>query len=78
MPLRFIYNGVIWNWEDHDNKGADATPNWTIPIHISVSLVIGTLLTLYLEEPARKKLKEWREKKKQINKDRNDQKIQSK
>lgn len=32
-------------------------PTWAIPIHIAVSLVLGTALTLLLEEPARKGLR---------------------
>ena len=32
-------------------------PLWAIPIHIAVSLALGTALTLFLEEPARKQLR---------------------
>ena len=30
---------------------------WAIPLHIAVSLALGTALTLFLEEPARKQLR---------------------
>ena len=33
---------------------------WAIPVHIVVSLVLGTGLTLLLEEPARKRLRQWK------------------
>ena len=32
-------------------------PMWAIPIHIALSLALGTALTLLLEEPARKWLR---------------------
>ena len=32
-------------------------PMWAIPIHIALSLALGTALTLLLEEPARKSLR---------------------
>ena len=59
-------NGV-WQWEGWE--GPNASPFWTVPIHFIISLIFATLITLYLEEPARKKLKRWREKKKQLKKD---------
>ena len=62
--IRVCFHG-IWNWAEHENKGPDPSPNWTIIIHIIISLIFGTLLTIYLEEPARKILKNWWEKRKQ-------------
>ena len=39
-------------------------PLWAIPIHISISVILGIILTLYIEEPARKKLNQrWKIKK---------------
>ena len=35
-----------------------------IPIHFVVSVVFATFLTIYLEEPVRKRLKLWKENKK--------------
>merc|ERR1712242_287258 len=34
-------------------------PLWAVPIYLVVSLILGTLLTFYLEEPARVKLKHY-------------------
>ena len=34
-------------------------PLWAIPIHILISVILGIVLTLYIEEPARKKLNKW-------------------
>ena len=51
----------IWHWEN--NVGAPKSPVWTVPIHILISLIFATLLTIYVEEPIRKKLKEWKLKK---------------
>ena len=41
-----------------DGKDPKLTmPIWAIPIHLMISLVFGTLLTIFLEEPARSFLK---------------------
>ena len=32
-------------------------PIWTVPIHIILSLIFASILTIYVEEPARKWLK---------------------
>ena len=34
-------------------------PLWAVPIHVIISIILGILLTLYIEEPARKKLNQW-------------------
>ena len=52
--IRFLFYGV-WLWKD--NQGSPNAPTWTIPIHIIVSLLFATLITLFIEEPARKLLK---------------------
>ena len=57
--IRFFFYGV-WNWEDHQGSGSPNAPTWTIPIHIIISLLFATLITFYVEEPARKILKSWR------------------
>ena len=54
--IRFVFYGV-WHWED--NEGSPYAPTWTIPIHIIISLIFATLITLFIEEPARKLLKNW-------------------
>ena len=41
-------------------------PVWGIPIHLLVSLIFGTLLTLFLEEPARNYFKKYLEKRKNV------------
>ena len=35
-------------------------PLWTIPIQIIISVILGTALTIFLEEPAKKKLRKLR------------------
>ena len=55
-----IQSGV-WNWEN-DVQGPKS-PIWTMPIYIMISLIFATLLSIYFEEPCRKKLKEWKSKK---------------
>ena len=57
--IRFFFYGV-WHWED--NEGSPNSPTWTIPIHIIISLIFASLITLFIEEPARKLLKNWRAK----------------
>ena len=34
-------------------------PFWAVPIHVIISVVLGVILTLYVEDPARKKLTKW-------------------
>ena len=34
-------------------------PLWAVPIHVIISIVLGVILTLYVEDPARKKLTKW-------------------
>ena len=57
--IRFFFYGV-WHWED--SEGSPNSPTWTIPIHIIISLIFASLITLFIEEPARKLLKNWRAK----------------
>ena len=58
--IRFFFHGV-WNWEVN-NGGPKPLPLWTVPIHLILSLIFGILITIFIEEPARKKLKKWQEK----------------
>ena len=59
--IRFFMHGV-WNWEDAEGmEGPPPSPIWTVPIHVILSLCFGTLITIYIEEPARKILKEYRD-----------------
>ena len=53
--LKFIIYGSA-EWKDGKNPGL-TLPAWGIPIHLVISLIFGVLLTLYVEEPARKLLK---------------------
>ena len=46
-------------YEDGKPEDFEGLPPWAIPIHIVVSVILGMLLTLYLEDPARKKLNKW-------------------
>ena len=34
-------------------------PLWAVPIHVIISIVLGVILTLYVEDPARKNLTKW-------------------
>ena len=38
-------------------------PIWTVPIHIILSLIFASILTIYVEEPARKWMKKVRDRK---------------
>ena len=49
--IKFIIHGPA---EWLDGKNEFTMPNWAIPIHLLVSLAFGTLLTLFVEDPARK------------------------
>ena len=40
-------------------EGESNMPLWAVPIHIIISIIFGILLTLYVEDPARKKLNQW-------------------
>ena len=48
-----IFEPVEW---EHDWNSTYEMPIWAIPIHVLISLIFGILLTLFLEEPARKYL----------------------
>ena len=59
--IRFFIH-TVWNWdgisaEDHGGPH----PLWMVPIHIILSPSFGILITIFIEEPARKRLKEWKE-----------------
>ena len=53
--IKLIVHGPA-EWIDGKNPGL-TMPIWAVPIHVLISLVFGTLLTIFLEEPARKFLK---------------------
>ena len=44
-----------------NNGGPKPLPLWTVPIHIILSLSCGILITIFIEDPARKTLKKWKE-----------------
>ena len=50
--LKLIIYGPV-EWEDGKNPGLKM-PAWAIPIHLVISLIFAVLLTLFIEEPARK------------------------
>ena len=59
VPLIFWIKLIIHGpakWVEGKNPEL-TMPNWAIPIHLLVSLAFGTLLTLFVEDPARKFLK---------------------
>ena len=53
--LKFIIYGSV-EWVFGKNPGLKM-PVWAIPIQLGISLILGVLLTLFIEEPARKFLK---------------------
>ena len=61
--LKLIIHGPV-EWEDGKNPGLKM-PVWAIPIHLVISLIFGVLLTLFIEEPARKFLGKFLAKRKQ-------------
>ena len=63
LPLIFYITGfVTYGQENIDLKEfLFLNPVWTIPIHFLLSLIFGTLLTFYVEDPARKWLMKWRD-----------------
>ena len=64
MALYLSHELVIYwiNWISYGTYNGHMhrvkQPMWVIPIHILVSVVIGVLLTLFLEDPVRKWLKQ--------------------
>ena len=63
--LKFIIYGAV-EWKDGENPGLKM-PAWAIPIHLVISLIIGVLLTLFIEDPARKFLRNCLAKRKERN-----------
>ena len=60
--IKLIIHGPA-EWIDGKNPGL-IMPSWAIPIHALISLVFGTVMTIFLEEPARKFLKKCLDKQK--------------
>ena len=60
--IKLIVHGPA-EWIDGKSPGL-TMPIWAIPIHVLISLAFGTLLTIFLEEPARKFLKKCLDKQK--------------
>ena len=70
--IKLIVHGPA-QWIDGKNPGL-TMPSWAIPIHVLISLFFGTLLAIFLEEPARKFLKKCLAKRKEAE---NTQTVQS-
>ena len=52
------YGGpIVDQWKDGKQPDGYSMVPWAIPIHIIISILAGTVLTLFIEEPARKYLK---------------------
>lgn len=60
-PLIFWINFVYFGMSE-EKLTLRMMPNWGVFVHVPISLIAGTVLTLFVGEPARKKLKEWRNK----------------
>ena len=58
-PTIFWINCIIYGPFQKAKPGEFNLPLWAVPIHVVVSIILGILLTLYIEEPARKKLNQW-------------------
>ena len=65
LPLIFYISGIFIYANGQENLElkdiGNINPVWTIPIHFILSLIFGTLLTFYVEDPARKWLTKWRD-----------------
>ena len=64
-PILFWINFCTYgkvDWPDDKKPSHVKLPLWAIPIHVLISLIFATILTFYLEEPLRRKLKQWRDK----------------
>ena len=64
FPLILYISGIfVYNQNNLDTKEINMyiNPEWTIPIHFLLTLIFGTLLTIYVEDPARKRLNKWRD-----------------
>ncbi len=63
LPLAFWLNVIIFGpepvWENGQKPEGQKMPLWAIPIHVIISLIFGVLLTILVEEPARKFLNKW-------------------
>ena len=60
MPTIFWINCAIIGPFPMSIKPAEIKlPIWAIPIHVIISVILGIILTLYVEEPARKKFNQW-------------------
>ena len=54
--MKVIINGGYKEWKDGKKPGI-VFPPWAIPIHSIISIFVAMLLTLYVEEPARRYFK---------------------
>ena len=61
--INFCTYGKV-DWPDDKKPSHVKLKLWAVPIHVLISLIFGTILTFYLEEPSRKKLKQWKDKRK--------------
>ena len=65
--IRLCFYGV-WNWESEFGppplgpQPPPPSPAWTIPIHMGISILLASFLTIFIEEPGRKMLKSWKQK----------------
>ena len=60
--IRLCFYGV-WNWEsEFGPQPPPPSPAWTIPIHMGISILLASFLTIFIEEPGRKMLKSWKQK----------------
>ena len=60
--MNFILYGKV-NWDNGEKPHFVEFPIWGIPIHVAASLIFGSAITLFLEEPVRDLLKQWRDNK---------------
>ena len=61
--IKFFIHGYQ-DWRTGMEKPVTDFPVWAIPVHLIVSIIFGSLLTIFIEEPARKYLKKWQERRK--------------
>ena len=68
--IRLCFYGV-WYWPESEfgPQSPPPSPAWTILYHMVISIILASLLTIFIEEPVRKMLKSWRQRRIETKKD---------
>ena len=54
-------NGFKREYRDDFDEMYRGLPKMFIPLHITISVIMAIVITIFFEEPIRKKLKQWRD-----------------